>query len=146
MTIILFNLIDEFGARAEPYSITLPPDKPTEKVIRSLLPVSNFAYSVKIADEPLCVTSHASNRDNKVFESQSEYGNKENWLKLEALYQKTIQNGLSTIKLQQSAKTVNGDDIIVNVTGTVAIDPQDEHTLLFTVDTELCTDQHTACC
>ena len=80
--------------------------------------------------------SHASNRDNKVFESQSEYGNKENWLKLEALYQKTIQNGLSTIKLQQSAKTVNGDDIIVNVTGTVAIDPQDEHTLLFTVDTD----------
>jgi len=81
-------------------------------------------------------TTHASNRENKVFESQTQYGSKINWLKLEALYSQKIQNGLSQIKLQQSATTVNGDDIIVEVTGTVAIDPQDEFTLLFTVDSD----------
>ena len=56
VTIILFNLIDELGARAEPNSWTLPLDSPTVNVIRSLLPVSSLAYSVKNAEEPLCVT------------------------------------------------------------------------------------------
>ena len=77
---------------------------------------------------------HATNTINKAFESQSQYGNKTNWLKLESLYSKTITGGLTQVKLQQSATTVNGDDIIVEVTGTCAIDPQDEYTLLFTVD------------
>lgn len=81
-------------------------------------------------------TTHATNRANKVFESQSQYGTKINWRKLEALYSKVIQNGISQVKLQQSSTNVNGDDIIVNVTGTVAIDPQDENTLLFTVDSD----------
>ena len=78
--------------------------------------------------------THANNRNNRAFESQSQFGNKIHWRKLEALYSKTIQNGLSKINLQQSAPNINGDDIIVNVSGTVAIDPQDEKTLLFTVD------------
>ena len=82
------------------------------------------------------ITTHASNRANKVFESQSQYGSKINWTKLEALYSKTIQNGISQIKLQQSATNVNGDDIIVDVTGTVSIDPQDEFTLLLDLDTD----------
>ena len=80
--------------------------------------------------------THADNRDNKVFVSQSQYGEKLNWLKLEALYSKTFRNGLSKIKLQQSAKNVNGDDIIVNVTGTVTLDPLDEQRLLFSVDSD----------
>ena len=78
--------------------------------------------------------THANNRNNRVFDSQSQFGNKIHWRKLEALYSKTIQNGLSKVNLQQSAKNINGDDIIVNVSGNVAIDPQDEKTLLFTVD------------
>jgi len=82
------------------------------------------------------ISTHASNRANKVFESQSQYGSKINWTKLEALYSKTIQNGISQIKLQQSSTNINGDDIIVEVTGTVAIDPQDANTLLFTVDSD----------
>lgn len=81
-------------------------------------------------------TTHSSNTANKVFESQSQYGEKINWLKLESLYSKTFRNGLSQIQLQQSAKTVNGDDIIVNVTGTVSLDPLDEHQLLFSVDSD----------
>ena len=81
-------------------------------------------------------TTHADNRQNKVFESQTQYGNKINWLKIESLYSKKIRNGLSQIKLQQSATTLNGDDVIVDVTGTIAIDPQDEFTLLFTVDSD----------
>tara|TARA_B100001057_G_scaffold501026_1_gene619793 strand:- start:2264 stop:3748 length:1485 start_codon:yes stop_codon:yes gene_type:complete len=76
----------------------------------------------------------ANNKTNRAFESQSQFGNKIHWRKLEALYSKVIQNGLSKINLQQSATNINGDDIIVNVSGTVAIDPQDEKTLLFTVD------------
>ena len=80
--------------------------------------------------------THSSNRANKVFESQSQYGSKINWRKLESLYSKTIQNGITQVKLQQSSTNVNGDDIIVEVTGTVAIDPQDENTLLFTVDSD----------
>ena len=79
---------------------------------------------------------HVDNRLNRAFESQSQYGNKTNWLKLESLYSGTITGGLTQVKLQQSATTVNGDDIIVEVTGTCAIDPQDEHTLLFTVDSD----------
>ena len=79
---------------------------------------------------------HATNPANRAFQSQSQYGNKTNWLKLEALYSGTITGGLTQVKLQQSATTVNGDDIIVEVTGTVAIDPQDEYTLLFTVDSD----------
>ena len=78
--------------------------------------------------------THADNKENKVFVSQSQYGEKLNWLKLEALYSKTFRNGLSKIKLQQSAKNVNGDDIIVNVTGTVTLDPLDEQRLLFSID------------
>jgi len=81
-------------------------------------------------------TTHASNRANKIFTSQSQFGDKINWHKLESLYSKTIQNGISQIKLQQSATNVNGDDIIVNVTGTVSIDPQDEFTLLLDLDTD----------
>jgi len=81
-------------------------------------------------------STHASNRANKVFTSQSQFGDKINWHKLEGLYSKTIQNGISNIKLQQSATNVNGDDIIVNVTGTVSIDPQDEFTLLLDLDTD----------
>lgn len=81
-------------------------------------------------------TSHADNRSNRVFDSQSQYGSKINWLKLEALYSKTFRNGLTQVKLQQSATTVNGDDIIVEVTGTVALDPQDDQTMLFTVDSD----------
>jgi hypothetical protein len=82
------------------------------------------------------LTTHADNRQNKAFESQSQYGTKINWHKLEALYSKTILGGATQVKLQQSATNINGDDIIVNVTGTVAIDPQDETTLLFTVDVD----------
>ena len=80
--------------------------------------------------------THASNRANRIFESQSQYGTKINWHKLEALYSQTIQNGITQVKLQQSSTNINGDDIIVEVTGTVAIDPQDENTLLFTVDAD----------
>lgn len=81
-------------------------------------------------------TTHASNRANKVFTSQSQYGDKINWHKLESLYSKVIKNGISKIKLQQSTTNVNGDDIIVEVTGTVSIDPQDEFTLLLDLDTD----------
>ena len=81
-------------------------------------------------------STHASNRANRVFTSQSQYGDKINWHKLESLYSKTIQNGISQIKLQQSTTNVNGDDIIVEVTGTVSIDPQDEFTLLLDLDTD----------
>lgn len=81
-------------------------------------------------------STHASNRANRVFTSQSQYGDKINWHKLESLYSKTIQNGISQVKLQQSTTNVNGDDIIVEVTGTVSIDPQDEFTLLLDLDTD----------
>lgn len=81
-------------------------------------------------------STHASNRANKVFTSQSQFGDKINWHKLEGLYSKTIQNGISQVKLQQSTTNVNGDDIIVNVSGTVSIDPQDEFTLLLDLDTD----------
>ena len=80
--------------------------------------------------------THASNTANRVFQSQSQYGAKVNWTKLEGLYSKTVRGGLSQIKLQQSTTNVNGDDIIVNVEGTIAIDPQDEFTMLFTVDSD----------
>jgi len=80
--------------------------------------------------------THADNIENRAFVSQSQYGTKINWHKLEALYSKTILGGATQVKLQQSATNINGDDIIVNVTGTVAIDPQDETTLLFTVDVD----------
>ncbi len=79
-------------------------------------------------------TTHANNKQNKAFVSQSQYGEKVNWLKVEALYSKTFRNGLTKVKLQQSAKNINGDDIIVNVSGTVTLDPLDEHALLFAVD------------
>jgi len=79
-------------------------------------------------------TSHTDNRDNQVFASDTQYGNKTNWLALEALYSKEFRGGLSTIQLQQSATTLNGDDIIVDVTGTIALDPQDEFTMLITID------------
>ena len=82
------------------------------------------------------ITSHASNRENRVFQSQSQFGAKTNWTKLEGLYSKNVRGGLSKIKLQQSTTNVNGDDIIVEVEGTIAIDPQDEFTMLFTVDTD----------
>jgi hypothetical protein len=81
-------------------------------------------------------TTHASNTANRVFQSQSQYGAKVNWTKLEGLYSKTVRAGLSQIKLQQSTTNVNGDDIIVDVEGTIAIDPQDEFTMLFTVDSD----------
>ena len=81
-------------------------------------------------------TTHANNRENRVFQSQSQFGNKINWLKFEAMYSKSITNGISTIQLQQSTTNINGDDIIVNVTGTVSIDPQDEFSLLLDVDTD----------
>ena len=84
----------------------------------------------------LTTATTADNQDNRVFDSQSQYGNKVNWLTLEALYSKKFTNGLTQLKLQQSATTVNGDDIIVEVTGTAAIDPQDEYTVLFTVDSD----------
>ena len=67
----------------------------------------------------------------------SQFGNKINWHRFEALYSKSITNGLSTIKLQQSTTDVNGDDIIVNVTGTVSIDPQDQFSLLLDVDQDI---------
>lgn len=79
-------------------------------------------------------TSHTDNRDNLVFKADTQYGNKTNWLALEALYSKEFRGGLSTIQLQQSATTINGDDIIVEVTGTIALDPQDEFTMLITID------------
>ena len=81
-------------------------------------------------------TTHASNTANRVFQSQSQYGAKVNWTKLEGLYSKTVRAGLSQIKLQQSTTNVNGDDIIVDVEGTIAIDPQDEFSMLFTVDAD----------
>jgi len=81
-------------------------------------------------------TTHASNTANRVFQSQSQYGAKVNWTKLEGLYSKIVRAGLSQIKLQQSTTNVNGDDIIVDVEGTIAIDPQDEFTMLFTVDSD----------
>ena len=81
-------------------------------------------------------TSHASNRENRVFQSQSQFGAKTNWTKLEGLYSENVRCGLSKILLQQSTKNVNGDDITVEVEGTIAIDPQDEFTMLFTVDTD----------
>ena len=80
--------------------------------------------------------THASNTANRVFQSQSQYGAKVNWTKLEGLYSKNVRGGLSQIKLQQSTTNVNGDDIIVDVEGTIAIDPQDEYTMLFTVDSD----------
>ena len=81
-------------------------------------------------------TSHASNRENRVFQSQSQFGAKTNWTKLEGLYSENVRGGLSKIFLQRSTKNVNGDDITVEVEGTIAIDPQDEFTMLFTVDTD----------
>ena len=79
-------------------------------------------------------TSHTDNRDNQVFTSDTQYGDKTNWLQVEALYSKEFRGGLSTISLQQSATTLYGEDIIVDVTGTIALDPQDEFTMLITID------------
>ena len=82
------------------------------------------------------LNTHADNTDNLVFESQNQFGERINWKKIEALYSKQFRGGLSQIKLQQSATTINGDDIIVNVTGTIAIDPQDDFTMMFDVDVD----------
>ena len=80
--------------------------------------------------------SHASPRSNKAFESQSQYGTKIQWTKLEALYSKQFTGGISQIKLQQSVTTVSNESTIIEVEGTVAIDPQDAMTMLFTVDSD----------
>jgi hypothetical protein len=78
--------------------------------------------------------THADNIENRAFVSQSQYGTKIKWTSVEAMYSKTFTAGLSQIKLQQSSTNVNGDDILVEVEGTIAIDPQDDNTMLFTVD------------
>jgi len=78
--------------------------------------------------------THADNIENRAFVSQSQYGTKIKWTSVEAMYSKTFTAGLSQIKLQQSSTDVNGDDILVEVEGTIAIDPQDDNTMLFTVD------------
>ena len=80
------------------------------------------------------LATHANNRENLVFESQTQFGERINWKKIEALYSKKFRGGLSSIKLQQTATTINGDDIIVNVEGTIAIDPQDDFVMMFSVD------------
>ena len=79
-------------------------------------------------------TRHMNNKDNEAFKQDTTHGNRTNWLQLEALYSKEFRGGLSTIQLQQSATTINGDDIIIEVTGTIALDPQDELTMLITID------------
>ena len=81
-------------------------------------------------------TSHADNRENRAFESQSQYGTKINWTRLEALYSKQVTGGLSQVKLQQSITTTSNEDTIVEVEGTIAIDPQDDFAMLFTVDSD----------
>ena len=43
--------------------------------------------------------THANNRNNRVFDSQSQFGNKIHWRKLEALYSKTIQKNDPLIKV-----------------------------------------------
>ena len=81
-------------------------------------------------------STHASPRSNKAFESQSQYGTKVQWTKLEALYSKQFTGGISQIKLQQSVTTISNENTIIEVEGTVAIDPQDAMTMLFTVDSD----------
>ena len=75
-----------------------------------------------------------NNKNNEAFKQDTTHGDRTHWLQLEALYAKEFRGGLSTIQLQQSATTINGDDIIVEVTGTIALDPQDDFTMLITID------------
>ena len=112
----------------------------TDLLTRKIVTPGNYAVLVLgnritlLGEQRKNNSTHVNNIENRVFQSQSQFGNKINWLRFESLYNKTITNGISTIQLQQSTTNINGDDIIVNVTGTVSIDPQDQFTLLVDID------------
>ncbi len=134
---IIMSIYDEEAGKVDVDGILA-----TDLISRQIVTPGNYAVLVLanrislLGEQRKDNTTHANNRENRVFQSQSQFGSKINWHKFEALYTKSITNGISTIQLQQSTTDINGDDIIVNVTGTVSIDPQDEFTLLVDVDTD----------
>lgn len=112
----------------------------TDLLTRKIVTPGNYAVLVLgnritlLGEQRKNNSTHVNNLENRVFQSQSQFGSKINWLRFESLYNKTITNGISTIQLEQSTTNINGDDITVNVTGTVSIDPQDQFTLLVDID------------
>ena len=82
-------------------------------------------------------STHTHASQEKAIDVPSKFGPNISWNKLVSQFG-YIRDGISQLKLLASVHTAYGDDVLTEISGTIALSSTDDSVLLFTVDSDTC--------